>query len=275
MESLGNTFAVLRRDDLPARLDFAKTAISLCHHHTGIGTDGLLVLDRGRLQMFNPDGTEDFCGNGLRCAGALAHQFGWIEDKSILSHHGLDVEVKITGPKRVWTRLPAATFDPELTPHSLQSELFESDFEVDGKFLRLSALSTGTTHCVLLCEHLPDDEQFLRFSPALERHPLFPERTSVIWVRPESQRVLSLRIWERGVGETLGCGTGSAAAAVTWSRREGITGQIDVENPGGRLSVHLERWDGPIELESDVRILYEGIANLDLFQLLQSTLQRA
>jgi diaminopimelate epimerase len=120
-------------------------------------------------------------------------------------------------------------------------------------------VTTGSAHYVALVEELPGDEAFFALSPAIETDPMFPERVSVMWTQAVSDRRLKLRIWERGVGETLGCGTGSSAAALVWARSKGLLGEFVVENPGGELKVALAGYDAPIASVSRPRIVFDGV----------------
>ena len=143
-------------------------------------------------------------------------------------------------------------------PSSFDGELFDAPLEVAGETLIVSALSTGSTHTILFTDTLPDDATFFRLGPALEHHPIFPERTSAIWAMPVGEDELRIRIWERGAGETQGCGTGSSAAAVAWLRRQGRGGTVAVHNPGGTLHISLDRWDAPVTARGLATVLYSG-----------------
>ena len=103
--------------------------------------------------------------------------------------------------------------------------------------MTVSVVSTGTPHCVLICERRPDDEEFLTISAALETHPAFPERTSVLWVLPVSSECVDVRIWERGVGETAGCGTGACAAVIVGRVLGLVGGSVKVVSRGGTCHV--------------------------------------
>jgi diaminopimelate epimerase len=131
---------------------------------------------------------------------------------------------------------------------------------VDGQPLSLfgSALTTGSTHVIIKTAALPDDDSFRSISATIEHAPSFPERTSVIWVKVDQPGFLSVRIWERGAGETMGCGTGSAAAAADYMRRSGRAGKVIVKNPGGILTVSAERWDSALTIEGTASQVFEG-----------------
>lgn len=258
-QAIGNDFVLVAEPDLPPDLNLEDLAVDMCERRTGVGSDGLLVLAPGKLRMFNPDGTEDFCGNGLRCAIAEAHRRGWAELTGAIHHLDRFVAYEVLGEDCIRTEFAPASFTPADVPTLALEELFQTEIEiVPGQFLRVSTLSTGSAHTVIFMDELPDDPEFFGLSPVIENHPLFPERTSVIWAHPLGEDRLQVRIFERGVGETLGCGTGSAATAVAWSRASGVTGGITVVSKGGEIQVGLDRWDGPIQLTSRVEAVFRG-----------------
>lgn len=261
VQSIGNDFVLLERGVVPVE-EIPSLAVKLCQRRVSVGSDGLLVLSKEGdglvLRMFNPDGSEDFCGNGLRCAVQYAILKGWMDRKTTISHLGKIVPAEVRPDGSIKTEIGRASFAPDDVPHTNPVELFESEVDVQGRNVRLSALSTGSTHSVIFVDTLPGDEEVVSLGSALEHHPLFPERTSVIWVHPVSERQLDIRIWERGAGETLGCGTGSSAAAVAYSRRSGVTGSIEVRNPGGTVVVHIDAWDAPLSVTGRASVVFEG-----------------
>jgi len=235
-----------------------RLTVAMADRRFGVGGDGLLAARKtgeGRvlLRMFNPDGTEDFCGNGLRCAAVHAHAQGWVGDAFTIDHLGREVPVVIGGGE-VRTRLGGATYDPAEVPVR-GPELFRAPLP-GGRIG--SALSTGTTHTIVPVDELPNDEAFFRESPLLENDPIFPDRTSVMWTQTAGPDHLRLRIWERGVGETQGCGTGSTAAAVDYLRAEGRAGRVRVDNPGGTVFVTWEPESNGTEIEGTAELVYAG-----------------
>lgn len=262
VQSLGNDFVLLLGPELPEGLNLEHAARTLCKRHLSVGADGLLVLDRIpgglSLQMFNPDGTEDFCGNGLRCAALVGADLGWFEQQAAVEHHGQKVLVRMSEGGLIETETAPGSFDPALVPSTADAELFEHEIEVSGERLTISALSTGSTHTVIFSDRLPKSPRFERIGSILEHHSLFPMRTSVVFAQPESPDRLRIRIWERGVGETLGCGTGSSAAAVVWARRRDEGGCCQIANPGGEAVVKLLRWDAPISTAASASEIFRG-----------------
>jgi diaminopimelate epimerase len=216
-----------------------------------------------RLRMFNPDGTEDFCGNGLRCAAWHAHLQGWIGKVCTLRHLEQKVPTTIGEDGQVSTIIGSADYDPEKVPHTYFGELFNqtvwSGMDT-GMPLSLfgSALTTGSTHVVIPTYSLPDDDSFKSVSSKVEIAPQYPKRASVIWRQEVEPMKLKIRIWERGVGETFGCGTGSAAATADYLRQKQKGGRVEVQNPGGVLYVSMDSWSAPITVEGKAEQVYSG-----------------
>jgi diaminopimelate epimerase len=247
-QGAGNDFVLVEAGDAESNSDWPALARQLCPRHWAVGADGLLVLSRDgerdlRMRMFNPDGTEDMCGNGLRCAALHAvERLGLPTELTVATLAGeRRIAVRLTGDGRAEVRAEMGRADlrPAAIPMRWSGErAVDLPVSVDGTDVRLTALSTGTAHAVLFGPP-PENATFLRLSPALETHALFPERTSVLWATPEGSDGLSLRIWERGVGETLACGTGACAAAVA-AVVNGLAGrQVAVRSPGGVLRVEI------------------------------------
>ncbi|MCU0316944.1 MAG: diaminopimelate epimerase [Fimbriimonadaceae bacterium] len=258
-QSIGNDFVLVH--DLP-NADWPLVAQNVCDRRFGIGADGLLVVSPSlTLRMFNPDGTEDFCGNGSRCAAWHIFQQGWASRQFVLSHFGRDVPCSVRQDGLVESTLPPASFDPDLIPLA-QSWPKKEYWEEEFLGYQASVLSTGSAHMVIFCEDLPNDETFFRVSPAIETDQLFPERVSIMWAKKEAETSFRLRIWERGVGETLGCGTGSSAVSVCAMRRLGHGGEYRILNPGGELIVRAESWLHPVTMISACTEPYHGLVDL-------------
>jgi len=271
MEGMGNDFVLLEWEALPSdwqtRLDLL--AQRLCHRPFGIGADGLLLIqrktpERVAMRMFNPDGTEDFCGNGLRCVARYAYEHGYTDRTEFVieAFRGQTVPVRLHtlhgSVEQITTWLPAPRFHPSQIPMQIEGEQVDDyPLFVGNEKLHISAVNTGTTHTVLFTDRLPEDARFLNISPKLETHPLFPERTSVIWAVVEAPDTIYIRIWERGVGETLGCGSGSAAVAVLAQRAGWVSDQVSVISKGGQVQI---RWHPPthIELTGNASLRFEG-----------------
>jgi diaminopimelate epimerase len=274
VQSVGNDFPLIHLGDLATpdattSLDFrlAELAVLMSDRKFGVGGDGLLAIEMEgealRLRMINPDGTEDFCGNGMRCAAKHAHGLGWVGTKFAIRHLDREVPTEILESGLIRTVLPPASYDPDKVPligRRLFNETVWAGMD-SGMPLSLfgSALTTGSTHTIIPTHELPDDDTFFAISPKIENDPQFPQRTSVIWSQELEPMRIKIRIWERGAGETLGCGTGSSAAAVDYLRRKNKGGTVTVENPGGEIRVSMDSWESPISVESSAETVYTGV----------------
>ncbi len=244
MHGAGNDFVVVTGDSH----DWTALAPRLCDRHFGVGSDGILVAMPSavadvRMRMFNPDGTEDECGNGLRCLALYARRRGLVISDTFA------VET-ISGVKRVTVtdegtlagvvtaEMGRARLDAEHVPAvGLGAQALGVPLSVGGEELVVWSFSTGTAHTVVF--GIPNEERFRRLSPLLEHHPAFPERTSIMWTEVASPSSARVRIWERGAGETLACGTGACAVGVA-SHLAGRTGsRIEVASRGGTLTVEV------------------------------------
>jgi len=267
LQSIGNDFSLFHLTDLPLEPERLppQLAVKACDRKFGIGGDGILVVKMEdsdlRLRMFNPDGSEDFCGNGIRCAVLHAYEVGWIGFTVKVKHLDREVACEVEGEK-ISTMIGVADYTPEKVPQK-NGELFNqavwSGMD-SGMPLSLfgSALTTGSTHVVIPTSVLPEDDGFRSISSKIEVDPLYPKRTSVIWSKELSPMKLQIRIWERAVGETLGCGTGSSAAAADYLRRKGRGGEVEVVNPGGSVFVLMDAWNAPITIVGEAKAVYSG-----------------
>jgi len=253
MEAVGNDLILVDARCLP-KLDWTKIACKMCDRHFGVGSDGLLVIlssdsADARMRMFNCDGTEDMCGNGLRCVAVYLH------DNAGFNKQELNIEtlsgiknVKIQqrqGKARsVTVNMGPPIFAPDLLPTKIQEEpILRYPIRINRRTFKVTCLSMGTPHAVTFVRKLPNDELFLTVSPKIEKHRLFPERTSVIWAKVEGNNRIATRIWERATGESLGCGTGACAALVAAKLLKKSNNQAYVTSKGGSLHV---RWDGDV-----------------------------
>ncbi|HEY3781453.1 MAG TPA: hypothetical protein VGL56_10245, partial [Fimbriimonadaceae bacterium] len=171
VQSVGNDFVLVRLEDLePEQLP--TLAIAAADRRTSIGSDGLLALGKNGdcliLRMFNTDGSEDFCGNGIRCAALYAFKHGMIGRKATVCHHGETVRVEVGENGQVTSHFDPPDYNPSVVPTSLDRELFFEELEVSGEKLVMSSISTGSTHTVILTDKLPEDGEFFRLGPAIE-----------------------------------------------------------------------------------------------------------
>lgn len=275
MHGTGNDFVVLdaMAHPLPHDFDYGAAALAMCHRRFGIGGDGLLLLDRPdkaaavsaaviRMRMWNPDSSEDMCGNGLRCIARLAHERGYVPGSGTGDEFGVQT---LAGLRRAAMRNDGSVRVAMGQPHfvadeipTLVTEPIEYSLMVDGTAIpHVTTLSTGSTHTVIFRDAALDEAEFARLSPRIEEHACFPERTSIMWAHVIGPDEVQLRIWERGVGETLACGTGACATAVAAQVTGRCGEKVTVRSRGGALHI---RWkpDRDIEMTGAAQIVYEG-----------------
>ena len=266
MQGVGNDFVLVDAEKAGPNTDFSAMAIAACARHVGAGADGLLVVERSptlSMRMFNPDGTEDMCGNGLRCAALWMHRAGWVQGTqfTIATREGprlvelLDAD-NAQGLLRVNMGVPHLLAG-DIPFRGTAGRVVDFPLTVDGREVRITSLHTGSAHTVIFGP-APDEDTFQRVSPLIEHHALFPERTSVLWATPGAGGAsFAVRIWERGVGETLGCGTGACAVGVA-AQLQGLAGTepVDIVSRGGTLRI---AWAGQdVMMTGPAQFVYEG-----------------
>jgi diaminopimelate epimerase len=263
LHALGNNFIFVLNE---AWANYPELAIALCNPRTSVGGDGLLGIDMAGpeplVRMWNPDGSEDFCGNGLCCSAHLLDHLGHGLITRLRTPNrdvGITFESLDASNAKVAVTIPRGTFNWRDVPLDLahgRTDGTFAEFQVEGSWVQTVSLNNGNMHSILLVKALPDDATFQRLGPLIETHPIFPNRTNVVWCVPENGR-LRLRIWERGVGETLACGTGAAAAAEV-CERVGLTEMrtMIVEMPGGNAEVSLN--SDHVSMQTITTIAFEG-----------------
>lgn len=250
MHGLGNDFVVF---DAPTEPPLDGALIRrLSDRHTGIGFDQALVLEAPRqaetavfYRIFNADGMEvEQCGNGARCIAALLAARGLARSGTLTmdSPAGL-IRARALPDGLVSVDMGPVRFEPRALPFESQAEAERYLLEVDGGSIEIGAVSIGNPHAVLAVQSV-DTAAVERLGPQIERHARFPRRVNVGFMQVIDRSHIRLRVYERGAGETLACGTG-ACAAVAVGRRWGELGhEVHVSVRGGELRVN---WNGPGE----------------------------
>ncbi|MFQ5608889.1 MAG: diaminopimelate epimerase [Woeseiaceae bacterium] len=229
---------------------------------TGPGFDQLMWLRPGEApaaasyRVFNADGSEvEQCGNGVRCVARLLAAGG--ERELLLLGPAGPVDARILDDGRVAVSMGAPVFDPVQIPFDAPNEADHYQIDVGGEMLEVSALSMGNPHCVIDVDDVTTAD-VASLGPAIERHQRFPNKANVgfMAVRPDGE--IDLRVHERGVGETLACGTGACAAAVV-ARRRSLTGEDTIVNlPGGQVMVSWRGGDAVVWMTGNAELISEG-----------------
>jgi diaminopimelate epimerase len=270
LQGVGNDFVLVEADG--KQLDWSKLAEAMCHRHFGIGADGLLLLsttkDSLKMRMFNPDGSEaEACGNGLRCLVKYALDKGLVSAKAA----GISVET-IAGVRKARLHTQGKTtiiqvgmgepkFSAKDIPVTLESTagpILDYPLTIDDSKLTLSFVSMGNPHAVCFVEQPVADFPLSQIGPKVEKNPLFPKRTNFEVAKVISPKLIEARVWEKGVGETLACGSGACAIAIIAKiAKIHNHSKVDIRLPGGTLSVE---WDGrgEVYLSGPAEIVFSG-----------------
>jgi diaminopimelate epimerase len=248
MHGAGNDYVYVDafRDRLPN--DIPALARVMSDRHRGIGGDGLIVIgpsDRGdaRMRMFNADGSEaEMCGNGIRCVAKYVYDHGLARKERMDIETGrgvltVDVQVEAGKARQVRVNMGRPILSAPQIPTTLPGNPpVRATLEVAGRSLQVTCVSMGNPHCITFVEAVTDDWVHV-VGPQIERHPAFPRRVNCEFVRVISPREIEMRVWERGSGETLACGTGACASLVACVLNGLTERSILCHLPGGDLSL--------------------------------------
>jgi diaminopimelate epimerase len=270
MHGTGNDFVLLRAQG--DEQDWSRLAQAMCDRHYGIGADGLiLVLPSSqadvRMRMFNPDGSEaEMCGNGLRCVVKYVVDEGLVRPRdgriSVETAVGV-LSAQVFGEKgaveRVRVSMGVPRFAPQDIPVLAEGEppLKDLPLDIEGQRLAVTCVSMGNPHAVHFVERPVAEFPLERIGPKVEHHPLFPQRVNFEVARVLGPERMEARVWERGAGITLACGSGACAAVVA-AHLQGLVGErVDITLPGGVLTVE---WDevGECYLSGPAELVFVG-----------------
>jgi diaminopimelate epimerase len=254
LHGTGNDFVVL--DARSMERDWNGLARAICDRHFGVGGDGMILAARSeqaplRMRIFNADGSEaEMSGNGMRCLVKFA------VDRGIVAPQGdeFDVEtgagvlrVRITSENGLVTSVRESMGTPRLDPREIPvaieapPPIMNFDIQVDGRTLPITPVSMGNPHAVHFQGAPVNDYPLHDIGPLMEHHALFPKRTNFEVVRVLDRAHAEMRVWERGVGETLSCGSGASATMVAARLLDLVDGAMELRVPGGALQLE---WDG-------------------------------
>jgi diaminopimelate epimerase len=276
-QALGNDYVIIEEQDLPFELTEARIR-SLCAPHTGIGSDGILLLSApdapeavARMRVFNPDGSESgLSGNGAREAILYLRHRGWTDqDSFVLQTAAGPVRPRISSPTSCVVDMGQARVKSEDFPSGVADG--RAELEVNGEAVAFQHVQVGNPQCVFAVADRAVLEalDLPAIGPGIEHSPLFPNRTNVSWYTPLADGRIRARIFERGVGETTASGTGAIGAAVAYVLAGG-TSPVRVELDGGELEVEL--WeDLHIKLSGWAVPVFRGSLSSEFIEELHAT----
>ncbi len=249
-QGLGNNYLIVRRDQWLIRITPERAQL-LCDPHFGVGGDGILEIDhelgRPRMTVWNPDGSiAENCGNGIRMVGRHLARRGDLPADGIVETGGGPAHVVVLPDRRVRVGMGRAVFP--------DGEGFDTMTTDDGD-LEFAVVTTGNPHAIF--PHDDPADAVLRLGPGIEVDPRFPNRTNVEFVRLDGPSEITMRVWERGVGETMACGTGACASAVAAVRLAGRVSPVTVHLKGGDLQVAVDD-DLEMTMTGPAELVYEG-----------------
>lgn len=268
MQGLGNDYVYVNcfeeKIENPSEL-----AVKVSNRNFGVGSDGLIMINPSKvadfeMEMYNADGSRgEMCGNGIRCVGKYVYDYG-LTDKTSISVETLGgikyLDLMVEDGKVKFVKVDMGS--PELVPANIPivaegDSVIDAPIIVDGKEYRMTGVSMGNPHTVVYI----DDVQGLeieKIGPKFENHERFPKRINTEFARVIDRKTVEMRVWERGSGETLACGTGACAVAVA-SILNGLTeDKVTVKLLGGDLEIEWDRQENKVYMTGPAEVSFDG-----------------
>lgn len=253
MHGCGNDFIMLNgfNQDLPENM--GELAEKLCDRHFGIGADGVIALLPAegfdyQMRLFQPDGSEaEMCGNGTRCAALFARSEGIAtrDDLQMLTLAGT-IKPYVLSADDAFATVRVDMGKPRLAAKEIpcllgQDTVINQRVEISGREFTFSAVSMGNPHAVIFLDTDPESFPIGTYGPLLEKHEIFPAKANIEFAQVIDEHTIKMRVWERGVGQTLACGTGACATAVAAILTERATAPVTVKLAGGELKIDWQQ----------------------------------
>ena len=270
MHGAGNDFVVI--DAINQQVDLTTEQIRrIADRHFGVGCDQLLLVERPtrddadfRYRIFNADGSEvEQCGNGARCFVRFVHDHGLTDQREICveTASGL-IFPRLENDGRVTVNMGAPRFEPDDIPFQAEQRALTYLLDLDGAAVEVSVLSMGNPHAVQIVDDT-DTAPVAQTGALIEHHPRFPKRVNAGFMQIVDRGHIRLRVYERGAGETLSCGTGACAAVVAGITRGLLQPRVDVTTRGGILTIEWAGGDNPVWLTGPTVNVFEAELTLE------------
>lgn len=270
MHGLGNDYVYVNcfEENIPPE-NRAELAIKVSNRNFGIGSDGLICICPSEkadflMDMYNMDGSHSaMCGNGIRCVGKYVHDRGLTDRTEITVESGgeikrLTLEIENGAVSHVTVDMGKPILKPTKIPVNAEGEDFVSrPIEVLGTEYLATCVSMGNPHCIVFVDDV-DDLDLEAIGPAFENHPLFPERVNAEFIQVMDEETLKMRVWERGSGETLACGTGACASLVAAALNGKSGRSATVQIRGGNLHISWDEETGSVYMRGPAVTVFDG-----------------
>ncbi|NEP85854.1 MAG: diaminopimelate epimerase [Okeania sp. SIO2C2] len=268
---LGNDFILIDNRHLPQPIVTPEQAIKLCDRNFGIGADGVIFALPGEgqvdytMRIFNSDGSEpEMCGNGIRC---LAKFIAELENNNKTKYNIHTGAGLIVPELRADGQITVDMGQPKLLASEIPTTLGNADekivnqtLEVTGKSWSVTCVNMGNPHCITFVENVADIALEI-VGPQFEHHSVFPERTNTEFIQVIRQNYVKMRVWERGAGATLACGTGACASVVAGVLTQRSDNKVTVELPGGCLEIEWSTTDQKVYMTGLAEKVFTGVIN--------------
>ncbi len=268
MQGLGNDFVVLNGINQTINLDRQQIR-RLADRHFGIGCDQLLLVEKAqgqadfRYRIFNADGGEvEQCGNGARCFVRYVHDHGLTQNNEIrIETLSGVISPRLESNGNVTVNMGKPIFEPKHIPFIADQRALTYQLELPDEPVTISALSMGNPHAVRVVADIAS-APVVTEGALIEQHVRFPNKVNVGYLQIIDQSYIKLRVFERGAGETLACGTGACAAVVTGINLGLLDRQVVVSTQGGELTIRWQGYDEPVWMTGPAVTVFEGEINL-------------
>lgn len=269
MQGLGNDYVYVNcLDEKPENINELAKAVS--DRHFGIGSDGLVLICPSenadfRMDMYNSDGTQaEMCGNAIRCVGKYVYDRG-LTDKTTVSIETLagikilELYVKDGEVDTVKVNMGSPELVPAKIPISSELDRFiQQPVNVNGREYLVTGVSMGNPHAITFIDDV-DGLEIEKIGPAFENHPMFPRRINTEFAKIIDRHTVQMRVWERGAGETLACGTGACATMAACNLSGLIDDEADILLLGGKLHIQWDKQENIIYMTGPARFVFDGV----------------
>lgn len=268
MEGLGNDYVYVNCFQEKVE-NPSEVAIRVSDRHFGIGSDGLILIKPSEvadfcMEMYNADGTQsEMCGNGIRCVGKYVYDYGLTTKESISVEtlagiKYLDFQIENDKVAMITVNMGKPELVPEKIPvRSTKDILVKEPIEVCGKTYEMTCVSMGNPHCIVFVD---DTKTFPleEVGPYFEQHEMFPNRVNAEFIQILDRKTVNMRVYERGTGETMACGTGACASTVACILNELTEDEITLHLLGGDLKVRWDRVEDTVYMTGPAKVVFDG-----------------